>query len=603
MLASTLPYRALTRLSHWLVEERALPRGTWPLSVVLIAILLVSPVPIAGLALKEVNLPFWLALIGDLLLLFAFAVATFRSPAAFVGVIILWFAVQRLMIALIAPHVTPDVVRLLLTYKEGFYLILLAAAALTLALSHLRGERALPAILPSDVIAVAFLSLLALHFIVSPDTSSPELTYLRRFAAPILLYLGGRLLIPRLDQLTDSIRLLVLVAVAVAMFGIIERFALDVSFWRDSVDAATFYSKQVESGLLPPNWTVIYRGVPDGIFIALPLEVPVRRLVSTYLEPTTLGSFLALALLFLLLAPGLTAKGARAGVPLRSSGRFYRVAVASAILLLAFAVVATLSRGAMLTVGAGAGLFFIVCILPSRRSLRHLPNLSLSLVILAVMAFGIALTTFSNPPAREQVRDVLSTRTVSGLSAEPAAPDAGPPTDEPVVLPSNVPPVLEEIIVHPPGSTAEGASKHLRGLTSGLEEMLERPFGHGLGAAGNWSRTPERGGESTVGVLSAQLGVPGFLLFVAFFGAIIASLVHAAVATDDPRSNLTLTLAGALLGLFLVSWVSESASGLLGNAFYLLFGGWALALASPATDRMQFGWWPLKIRESSPKAA
>ena len=40
-----------------------------------------------------------------------------------------------------------------------------------------------------------------------------------------------------------------------------------------------------------------------------------------------------------------------------------------------------------------------------------------------------------------------------------------------------------------------------------------------------------------------------------------------------------------MLGLFIVSWVSESASGLLGNAFYFLFAGWALALASPATRR------------------
>jgi hypothetical protein len=567
--------RRLTRLGGWVAEERSLAGPPWPFNALFVAALLVSPVPIAAVAFQEVTPLFWLTLIGDLVLLFGFAVATFRTPALFIGVIILWFALQRLTIALVAPHVSPDVVRLLLTYKEGFYLILLAAAAITVALRHLHGERALPAILPPDVIAVAFLGLLALHFIVSPGTSSPELTYLRRFAAPVILYLGGRLLIPNRSQLTDSVRLLILVALAVAMFGLVERFVLDVTFWRDSVDAATFYSKQVESGLLPANWTVIYRGVPDGIFIALPLEVPVRRLVSTYLEPTTLGSFLALALLLLLLAPRLGRE---------RSGRLYRAGIAVAVLLLAFTVVATLSRGAMLTVGAGAGLFFLVRILPSRRSLRDLPSLSLSFTILAVMTLGIVLTTFSNPPAREQVRDILATRAVSGLSAEPAAP---PPSVKPDIPPDQ-PAVLEEIIVHPPGSTAEGASKHLGGLTSGLEEMLERPLGHGLGTAGNWSRSPGLGGESTVGVLSAQLGVPGFLLFVAFFGSVIAGLIQAAWRREDPWADVTLVLAGALLGIFLVSWVSESASGLLGNAFYLLFAGWALALASAANERLRF---------------
>src|SRR5207245_8222809 len=113
----------------------------------------------------EVTPLFWFILIADLSVIFAFAVLTFRSPALFVGVIILWFALQRIVVALIAPHVTPDVVRLLLTYKEGFYLILLAAGAATIAVRHLRGERALPAILPPDVIAGVFLALLALHFI------------------------------------------------------------------------------------------------------------------------------------------------------------------------------------------------------------------------------------------------------------------------------------------------------------------------------------------------------------------------------------------------------------------------------------------------------
>lgn len=583
MVESSLPLRTLTRLGDWITRERSLPGLPWPLDVIIVGALLVSPVPLAALALQEVTPLLWAILVGDLLLLFAFAVATFRSPAVFVGVIVIWFALQRLVVALISPDVTPDVVRLLLTYKEGFYLILLAAAALAVALRRWRGEDSLPIVLSVDVIAVAFLGFLALRFLDSPGTSSPEMTYLRRFAAPVLLYLGGRLLIPRRDQLADSVRLLVFVALGVALLGLIERFALDVSFWRDTVDAAGFYSKQVESGLLPQHWTVIYRGVPDGIFIALPLEVPVRRLVSTFLEPTTLGSFLALAVLLLLLAPDFGRQRA---------GRVYRIAVAGAVLLLAFALLATLSRGAMVTVLAGAALFFAVRLTRPGARFAGLPHPLLAGAVLVMMLLGVALTTFSNPPARGEISDVLATRAVSGLSAEPVAPSTP--------VPPNQSAPLEEITVHPPGSTSEASSKHLSGLTSGLKEMLYAPFGHGLGAAGDWSDTPGVGGESGVGVLAAQLGIPGFILYVAFFAALIAGLVQASLRAEGGAfPAFTLAVAGAVLGLFLVSWVSESASGLLGNAFYLLFAGWALALASPATARPRFAWLPEGRRDQS----
>jgi len=579
--------RTLSRLGDWVTEERALPGPAWPLNVILLTALAVSPVPLAALILEEVTPLFWLVLIADLVLLFAVAVATVRTPALFIGVVMLWFALQRLVVALIAPHVSADLVRLLLTYKEGFYLILIAAGTVSLAMRHLRGERALPALLAADAIAVAFLAWLGVVFISDPQTSSPELTYLRRFAAPVLLYLGGRLLSARPHQLLDSARLLVAVAVGVALFGLVERFLFDVAFWRDTVDAATFYGKQVESGLLPQNWTVIYRGVPDGIFIALPLETPVRRLVSTYLEPTTLSSLLALALLLLILVPDLAWR--------RASSRLRQAAVVVAVLALGIAVVATLSRGGMVTFIAATAFVLAARWFRSGSRLPAIPMPLLVFPLVALLAFGAAITSFDDVPARETVRDVLSTRVVSGLSEGPGVigvddePAGAGSASEPGVNPAGP---LQEIGVHPPGSTAEAASTHLRGLTSGLEEMLDHPLGRGLGATGNWGRTVGAGNESTVGVIAAQTGIIGFLLYVAFFGAVIVSLVSTACRKTGLWSDLPLVIAGAMLGLFIVSWVSESASGLLGNAFYLLFAGWALALATPAAERLRWRWLP-----------
>jgi len=577
MAAQAVALRALSRAGNWLAEGPSLPGApAWLLAGGLSAAFLG---PLLGTALiTEDDTPvFWLVLVADLLLLFALAVATFRRPVIFLGIVVLWFALQRLVIALVAPHVSADVVRLLLTYKEGFYFILVAAAAVGLALRHLRGEAALPPLLAADLAAIAFLGLLVIHFLADPGTSSPQLTYLRRFAAPAILYLGGRLLVPSRPEFREGLRLVLVVAVGVALFGIVERFFLGLSFWREGVDAATFYGRQVEAGLFPDGWVVLFHGVPDGIFIALPLEVPVRRLVSTYLEPTTLGAFLGFATLLLLLAPGLAGGDGAAS-------RRWRLAAGGGGLFLAFAVAATISRGAMITVLAGGGLFVLVRLVSRRRLVSWRGAYVVAVPAVALLALGVVLTTVDDVPARERVRDALASGVVSGVPDEAAPPVGAVPTGE-----SGLP----EITVHPPGSTAEGAGTHFRGLTSGLREMVDQPLGAGLGAAGGWSAAPEAGRESSVGTVAAQLGLPGFILFLAFYLGLVASLVAASARSEGgPAGDIALALAGALFGLFIVSWFSESASGLLGNAFYFLFAGWALALAAPAVRRPCFQWLP-----------
>jgi hypothetical protein len=265
-----------------------------------------------------------------------------------------------------------------------------------------------------------------------------------------------------------------------------------------------------------------------------------------------------------------------------------------AVLALGIAVVATLSRGGMVTFIAATVFVLAARWLRSGARMPSIPQPLLLLPLVALMAFGAAMTSFDDVPARGAVRDVLSTRAVSGLADGPGVIGT---SEEPADIGSTpAPPVdpdapLQEIGVHPPGSTAEGASTHLRGLTSGLEEMVDTPLGRGLGATGNWGRTVGAGNESTAGVVAAQLGIVGFVLYVGFFAAVIVSLISASWKQTGLRSDLPLVLAGAMLGLFIVSWVSESASGLLGNAFYLLFAGWLLALALPA-ERLRWRWLP-----------
>lgn len=557
MLAESLPGKALFRLGGWFSPSRVLTPLPAALAAGILMVLFVAPVLLAALVLQDPAPAFWLVLILDLVLLFLFALATLRQPVLLIGVLVLWFALQRLVIALIAPDVSAETVRLLLTYKEGFYLVLLAAGVAALVSRYRQGEAAFTPTLAVDLLALAFLLLLAVEFLVSSSELTPKLTYGRRLAAPLLLYLGGRLLLADRRHLLAGLRLVISVGLAVALFGLIERFVLDVSFWSDRVDAMTFYSKQAEGGLLPASSIRSFQGVPEGVFSAFPLNVPVRRLVSTFLEPTTLGSFLAFVLVVLLFVPGL------------ANGRS-RIVWSVSGLVLAAAVAATISRGSM-EIALIAGAFILL--FSGLRLLRQ-PRWAEAAVIALVAVFllsTLAATSLSFsqfPNRRAQAQDVLSSEFVSGFPPQEVLP-APPPAE-----------VLDS-----------GAQAHVNGLSTGLEKMWEKPLGAGLGAAGIWSQSPEVGGESTIGTLAAQLGAPGLVLWLAFHLTLIASLAHASLGLRRARqalwSDLLMALAGALLGLSVIAWFSESALGLLGNALYFLFAGWAISVVAPAVSRLQ----------------
>ncbi len=523
-----------------------------------VSLLFVTPVLLAALLANKPTPAFWAVLIGDLVALFFFALATFRHPAVFVGAMVFWFALQRLTIALLAPHVQADTVRLLVTYKEGFYFVLLAAAGLTFLRRLRQGQRDIAPLYLVDVLAVALAALVALSFLLSSSDISPKLTYARRLAAPLLLYMGGRLLVPQRDQLLAALRLVVYAGLGVALFGLVERFLLGTGFWRDQVDALGFYGKLAESGLMPSDWIRPFEGVPEGIFSAFPLGVPVRRLVSTFLEPTTLGAFLAFVLLLVLFVPGL--------VESRRGALWH-----AAALVVAVALAATVSRGGMEGALIGAAAIVSAGVIWRGRLALPRPRLLLAVVSLVLLAsLAVSSLSFSQfPNRRAQLQDFLSTGIISGFPGyEPPPPD--------------------------PNAIDVGVRTHVNGLSSGLEKMWDEPLGAGLGAAGGWSEAPEVGGESAVGTVAAQLGMPGLALWVAFHALLIVSLATAALRTADrgwPAAAL-LTLAAAMGGLAFTAAFSESASGLLGNAVYYLFAGWALAALAPGGGALAYRWLP-----------
>jgi len=303
--------------------------------------------------------------------------------------------------------------------------------------------------------------------------------------------------------------------------------------------------------------------VPEGIFSAFPVGVPVRRLVSTFLEPTTLAAFLAFVLLLVLFVPGL--------IDSKRGGLWH-----AAVLALTVALAATVSRGGMEAALIGAAAIVTAGLIWRKRLGLGRPPLALAVVTLLLLAsLAVSSLSFSQfPNRRAQLQDFLSTGIVSGFPGyEPPPPD--------------------------PNAIDIGVRTHVNGLSSGLEKMWDEPLGAGLGAAGGWSEAPEVGGESAVGTVAAQLGMPGLALWVAFHALLVASLTVAALRTPDrgwPVAVL-LTLAAAIGGLAFTAAFSESASGLLGNAVYYLFAGWALAALAPGGSGLRYLWLPEGTRD------
>jgi hypothetical protein len=124
---------------------------------------------------------------------------------------------------------------------------------------------------------------------------------------------------------------------------------------------------------------------------------------------------------------------------------------------------------------------------------------------------------------------------------------------------------------------------HVRGFTEGIRHAAEHPFGAGLGSGGVYSAllTLKRslpGKESTLGAMLVQTGLPGTLAYILFFFMLIIQLSRLArpeAASPDlsPVQLAARAVSGGLAGIFLVTFFSESAVGVIGTGVFLVLAG------------------------------
>ena len=336
-------------------------------------------------------------------------------------------------------------------------LILLALALLV------AGRRRLP--LPenrADWLAVVFglfvvvYGLLPQSWLGGGATHKGVLYAARHDLLPVGAYFLGRGLALTESERARVCRTVLWTAALVAVFGLIDVYAVPLSYWRGSAgwfhdQLGLDYGKGVS--YLPQNF--VYNAGNNVVF---------RRLTSTFLSPLATAYLLVVALFF---------------IPLRK-----RWGLAVGVLLFA-AVLWTHTRAALIALVAALLLLALV-----RRARR--PLVLAAVVFVVSLAFVAGYTHFGPrthfTPAEEKQQEAIA-KQHPGQSNDATS--------------------ANESSIH----------EHLVSLWDGTKSVVEHPWGYGLGNSGvTAERTNVKvvAGESTYTELGVETGLVGALVFIAW---------------------------------------------------------------------------------------
>jgi O-Antigen ligase len=326
---------------------------------------------------------------------------------------------------------------------------------------------------PTDWLALAFgvfvvvYALLPQGWLGGGATHKGVLYGVRHDLLPVAAYFLGRGLDLSRDELRRLGRTILAVAAGVAAFGLVDVYAIPLSWWRHS-GVPGWYREQL--GLR-------YRGLsglPENFVYNTGNEHPLRRLVSTFLSPLATSYLLVVALLLL------AARGARD-----------RLSLALWALLFA-GLLWTHSRSSYIALALGLGVLGL-----ARR--RWEPLAAAAVVVVAGALFVKAYPHIA--PATSFTASELHYQRHHAHTSGGAATSGG-------------------------GSDASTAS-HWRNLKSGVRTVLHHPWGYGVGNAGVTAfrtHVQVKAGESTYTELGVETGLAGALVFAAWSGALVAAV-------------------------------------------------------------------------------
>jgi hypothetical protein len=423
-----------------------------------------------------------------------------RRPVWALHVLIVGLALHNLVMALLwRAGVRGGALTVVSAWKDALLLV-----ALVLVVRRIRLGST-----PVDWLALAFGALIVLYGLLPQSwlgggaTHKGVLYAARHDLLPLGAYFLGRGLDLTERERARLCHTVLATAAFVALVGLVDVYAVPLSFWRHS---SGWFSAQL--GLTYHGLS----GLPENFVYNAGNGVVYRRLTSTFLSPLATGYLLVVALLF---------------VPLRR-----RWGPPLALLLFA-ALLWTHTRAALLALVVA-----LIVIAAARRSLRPL------LLALAVVVVGVAFvkgyghfaprTHFTASELKVQERHAATSPQVSH-----DATSAG----------------------------ESSTSEHLASLREGTRTVAHHPWGFGLGNSGvtaERTNVAPKAGESTYTELGVEAGLLGALAFVAWsltlLGAVLRRRVWLGAAF---AAVLVIGLQTDVIG---VPWIAVAVWSLAGDS-------------------------------------
>ena len=463
-------------------------------------------------------MPDALALAVYAVLIAGAAVVVWRRPTLALYAFIVGLAAHNaVMAALYAHGVRGSSLTAIQAWKE----VLLAVAVARVLFDAVRARRLPFRPRVVDWLALAFGALVVVYALIPQSVlgglaDHKAVAYgLRHDIVPVVVFLLFRAL--GLDR-AERRRLAWTVlgtAAAVATIGLVDVYAVPISWWRGN-GVADYFNKQLGydyhgTGRLPENF--IYNTGSEAHFL--------RRLVSVFLSPLAAAYLMVVALL---LAP--------------------RRWLALPLVVVTFVgLLFTFSRSSLLALAAG-----LVVVAIARRT--YVPVL----VAVAVVAIGIGWASVFpriGPIGHWTQADLVYQHQVSQQQG-PASGSA---------LSDNEPSIRS----------------HLANLKQGIRTVVHHPQGFGLGNVGQTASrtgTPLKAGESNYTEIGAEVGLLGAALWIAWGVAVLLGLI----ATARAGGSLTVAgMAGAFAAVLALAvqtdvigdpWVAYCVWGLAGGMLF-----------------------------------
>jgi hypothetical protein len=435
------------------------------------------------------------------LLLVIAAAAVWRRPAVALYLFLVGLALHNaLMAALYEAGVRGSTLTAITAWKE-----ILVAVALGRVLRDALRERRLPFRLAVvDWVALAFAALAVVYALIPQSALGGHASRhtvalaLRHDLVPVAAYFLGRSLVLRAEELRRLAWTLVGVAGLLAGIGLIDVYAVSISWWRTNGVVQYFHNhlgyEYHGTGVHPGQ-----AGLPENFVYNVGGDKPfLRRLVSTFLSPLASGYLFVVALLV-------------AAAVLRR-----RIAIVLGIVAFA-GLLWTFSRASLLALAVGLVVLGLV-----RRSRIELG----AAVATVVVAFAWAHVFPKIAPQGNWTKADLVYQHARAQKQRSAGGFTTTSANEPSLR------------------------SHWDSLRGGIETMAHHPQGFGLGNVGQTASrtdTPLKAGESNYTEIGVELGVLGSLLWIAWGLALLAALVRA--GRDDRYAAGTAAAFAAVLVL------------------------------------------------------